>query len=37
MDMHNWGNLEHVDTEAWCYDIEEVRKMLFEKRILQHN
>ena len=32
-DLHNRVKLEHVDTEAQRYDIEVVRKMLFEKGI----
>ena len=32
-DMCNWVTLEHVDNEAWCYDIEMVREMLFEKGV----
>ena len=33
MDMRNRVKLERVDTEARSYDIEVVRKMLFEKGI----
>ena len=33
MDLCNRVKLERVDTEARCYDIEVVRKMLFEKGI----
>ena len=32
-DLRNRVKLEHMDTEARCYDIEVVRKMLFEKGI----
>ena len=32
-DMQNQVKLERVDTEARCYDIEVVRRMLFEKGI----
>ena len=32
-DMRNRVKLERIDTEARCYDIEVVRKMLFEKGI----
>ena len=33
MDMRNRVKLERIDTEARCYDIEVVRRMLFEKGI----